>query len=75
MRSAHQNLNERVRSVECVEGTRTWNVSSEQKLMTLPRLLATMCCPAACESSQTDLRLTFKTYKRCCQLPLYLRSR
>ncbi|KAH9836256.1 uncharacterized protein C8Q71DRAFT_761490 [Rhodofomes roseus] len=42
--------------------TRTWNVSSEQKLMILPRRRATMCCPAACASSQTDLRLTFSTY-------------
>ena len=39
----------------------TWNVSSEQKLITLPRRRGTMCCPAACESSQTDLRFTFRT--------------
>lgn len=40
---------------------RAWKVSSEQKLMILPRRSGTMCCPAACERSQTDLRFTFST--------------
>ncbi len=40
---------------------RTWNVSSEQKLMTFPRRRGTMCWPAACERSQTDLRFTLMT--------------
>ena len=43
---------------------RTWNVSSEQKLMIFPRRRGTMCWPAACESSQTDLRFTFRTCRR-----------
>ena len=40
---------------------RTWNVNNEQKLMIFPRRRGTMCCPAACESSHTDLRFTFRT--------------
>lgn len=39
----------------------TWNVRREQKLMIFPRRRGTMCCPALCESSQTDLRFTFRT--------------
>ena len=40
---------------------RTWKVNNEQKLTIFPRRRGTMCCPAACESSHTDLRFTFRT--------------
>lgn len=73
-RGSASRCNEHLRRFTYIDGVRTWKVSSEQKLITLPRCLATMCCPAACESSQTDLRFTFNTCNRRCQFPLCLGS-
>ena len=63
-------MRERKRGGERIGARLTWNVSSEQKLITLPRRRGTMCCPAACESSQTDLRFTFRTCWRQCGVAL-----
>lgn len=42
---------------------RTWNVKREQKLMIFPLRRGTMWRPAAWDSSQHALRLTFITCK------------